>query len=400
MVGQRQLVTLSAHILVVLFVLLIAARPAQAQTESILYPFACTNGGGGACTPWEGVVLDKGGNVYGTTTEGGTSALGVIFKVTPSGAFSTLYNFCSASECADGGWPIYGLVIDKEGNLYGATVYGGAFANGTVFKVTPSGTETVLYNFTSSYSIYYAQPNLALDSKGNLYGVTPDTFSIFKLTPSGTYSTLYTFCSAPNCADGNEPLGGVILDKLDNLYGTTKFGGANGLGIVFKLTPSGTETVLHSFDANGEDGFYPEAGVILDSKDNIYGTTTLGGKIGVGSVFEVTASGTETILYSFAAGADGFSPYASLVFDKKHNLYGTTAYGGSYGSGTVFEVTPKGVETVLHSFERNGTDGYFPATGLAINAAGDLYGTTTDGGSGKGTACVPNGCGVVFKVIP
>ena len=177
------------------------------------------------------------------------------------------------------------------------------------------------------------------------------------------------------------------------------YGGASGFGTVFKVTPSGVETVLHSFAPNGEDGFYPYGGVILDSKGNLYGTTEYGGKTGVGTVFEVTASGTEAILHSFSGGVDGISPYAGLVFDKKDNLYGTTLYGGSFDLGTVFELTNSGTETILHSFARNGTDGYFPSAGLSIDKAGNLYGTTQTGGTASGTSC-SSGCGVVFKIVP
>lgn len=379
--------------------LLVAAHPAQAQTETVLYSFTCQPG----CNALTGVIVDKEGNLYGTTQQIGS---GIVFKLTPSGTLTTFYHFCSVSAaCPDGQYPYAGLALDSKGNLYGTTENGGAEGVGTVFKLTPSGTETVLYSFTCQTDGCFPQAGVVLDSKGNLYGATPfggasASGNLFKLTPSGKFTTLYSFCSAPNCSDGSYPYAGVVLDKSDNLYGTTYEGGAYGFGTVFKVTPSGTETVLHSFDANGEDGFYPQAGAILDSKDNVYGTTNLGGKTGVGAVYEVTASGTETILHSFNAGADGFFPYAGLVFDKNGNLYGTTQYGGSSDLGTVFELTPKGVETVLHSFVHNGTDGSLPLYGsLSIDKSGNLYGTTSTGGGGAvcGTG---TGCGVVFKIVP
>jgi uncharacterized repeat protein (TIGR03803 family) len=378
--------------------LLAAARPAQAQTESILYNFTCGTDG---CPPSSGVVLDKDGNLYGTTCC--ASGYGGIFKLTPSGTFTTIYEFCSQSGCADGAEPYGGVVLDSKGNLYGTTSDGGADNAGTVFKLTPSGTETVLYSFTCRTDGCFPSAGVVLDSKDNLYGTTIGAEgTVFKLTPSGTLTTLYTFCSEANCADGTNPSGGVALDKTGNLYGTSFYGGASGFGTVFKVTPSGKETVLHSFTPNGEDGFYPDAGVILDSKDNVYGTTISGGAIGVGTVFEVTASGTETVLHSFTGGADGISPAASLVFDKKGDLYGTTDSGGSFDLGTVFELTPKGVETTLHSFARNGTDGYYPAgKGVAIDKSGNLYGTTTYGGNFN--KCGPtstSGCGVVYKIVP
>lgn len=393
MTEKHQLVTLSALTLAVFFALLFAARPAQAQTETILYSF---NNGADGVNPVAGVVLDKEGNLYGTTLSGGV--FGNVFELTPSGTLTTLYYFCpNAQSCLDGAFPLGGVALDSKANVYGTTTSGGSDGGGTVFKVTPSGTETVLHSFACPTDGCGPYGGVVRDSKGNLYGTTTDGGAsgggtVFKLTPTGTFTTLHSFCSISHCSDGDYPYASVAIDKAGNLYGTTYYGGASGFGTVFKVTPSGTETVLHSFAPNGQDGFWPRSGVILDSKGNIYGTTTMGGKTGVGTVFEITASGTETILHSFAAGTDGFSPYAGLTFDKKGNLYGTTEYGGSFDLGTVFELTPKGVETVLHSFAKDGTDGYFPyQSGVSIDKSGNLYGTTETGGAGLGT---------VFKIVP
>jgi len=386
--------------LAVLATLLMAARPAQAAAkETIIYSFNCPSDG---CNS-SGVVVDAEGNMYGTAAQGGANDSGTVFKITPSGTFSTLYNFCSESGCADGQDPYGGVILDSEGNLYGTTVYGGASADdGTVFKVTPSGKETVLHEFAGSDGAF-AFGGLVFDSEGNLYGTTSEGGTnnggtVFKITSSGTFSTLYNFCSETNCTDGEYPNSGLAVDSAGNVYGTTYNGGANTLGVVFKVSSSGKETVLHSFVANGEDGMYPEAGVVLNGTE-LHGTTSLGGKDGVGTVFAVTTSGTESILYSFAAGVHGVFPYAGLVLDKKGNLYGTTEYGGSSDEGMAFKVTPKGAETVLHSFAHNGTDGYFPSfSSLAINKSGDLYGTTSEGGDGTG--CGLYGCGEVFRIVP
>src|ERR1019366_6634594 len=192
-----------------------------------------------------------------------------------------------------------------------------------------------------------------------------------------------------NGTDGNDPLGGLIFDASGNLYGTTLGGGTYGGGTVFELTPAGggswTETVLHNFDSNGTDGFTPYAGLIFDSAGNLYGTTRWGGTYGGGTVFELTTAAgggwTEQVLHSFDHNyTDGYYPQAGLIFDAAGNLYGTTSQGGTYVYwGTVFELTPAAggdwTETVLHNFNQNGTDGYYPEAGLIFDAAGNLYGT-------------------------
>ncbi|MGH9644766.1 MAG: choice-of-anchor tandem repeat GloVer-containing protein, partial [Terriglobales bacterium] len=241
---------------------------------------------------------DSSGNLYGTTQYRGAYGGGLVFKLTPSGTESVLYNFCAQPGCADGSTPRAGLALDSQGNLYGTTYKGGVHGDGTVFKLTQSGTETVLYSF----------------------------------------------CSQSGCTDGSNPLATPVLDASGNVYGTTLKGGAHGQGTVFEVSQSGAETVLHSFcSLSGcKDGSNPEAGVVRDASGNLYGTTYYGGlKKGRGAVFEVTASGTETVLHSFTAnGTDGYNPAAPLILDNKGNLYGTTLKGGAHRGGTVFEVTP------------------------------------------------------------
>jgi uncharacterized repeat protein (TIGR03803 family) len=374
--------------------LLAAGLPAQAQTETILYNFSCHTDG---CPP-QGVVVDENDNLYGTTFDGGSFDRGAVFELTSSGAFTTLYSFTGGT---DGSFPYAGVVLDSKGNLYGTTSQGGVAGYGTIFKVTLSGTETVLHSFSCGSEPCYPQRGVVLGPNGSLFGTAypGGTFSfgsVFELTASGTFTTLYSFRGG---TDGNVPNQGIVLDKSGNVYGTTDVGGTAGFGTVFKVSPSGTETVLHSFAPNGKDGFYPAGGVTLDSKDDIYGTTASGGAIGVGTVFKVTPSGTETLLHSLTGGKDGINPEANLVFDKNGNLYGTTAYGGSFDLGMVFELTPSGVETTLHSFADNGTDGYFSfQAGLTIDKSGNLYGTTQNGGTSN-PACT-HGCGVVFKIVP
>ena len=210
-------------------------------------------------------------------------------------------------------------------------------------------TETVLYSFGGQYgdAAYPLYAGLALDKQGDLYGTTPNFGAnnggtVFKLTPTGTETVLHSFGRAYVGPDGSQPYGGVVLDKKGNLYGTTGLGGANNSGTVFEMTPDGAETVLYSFGNQPGDGAFPLAGLVLDKQGNLYGTTVYGGAHGGGTVFQLTPDGAETVLYSFGSQpGDGTNPYAGLVLDKKGNLYGTTGAGGQYGfGGTVFKVTP------------------------------------------------------------
>jgi len=385
----------AALALIFLLTLLAATPPAQAQTETVLHNFNCRTDG---CSTTAGLVIDGAGNLYGTTPTGGPYA-GTVFELTSSGTFTVLYGF--GVQAGDGYAPFGGVILDSAGNLYGTTEQGGAYNAGTVFELTPTGTETILYSFGHGRDGFYPITGVVLDQAGNLYGTTQigGTHSygtVFMLTPSsGTFTTLYNFTGG---ADGNEPYG-VAVDQQGNLYGITLYGGTYGFGVVFKVTPSGTETVLHNFTPNGVDGLFPSAPLTVGPNGNLYGTTSYGGALGVGTVFEITPSGTETILHSFAAGKKGFYPVAGVTFDKKGNLYGTTFYGGSSDLGTVFKLTPLGAESVLHSFADNGTDGFGPDGAVAIDKAGNIYSTTYDGGSGLNCGYV-YGCGTIFKINP
>jgi uncharacterized repeat protein (TIGR03803 family) len=437
----------AALTLLVLGVLLGAA---WAQTESVPYSF-CAQYKNGICTdgasPYTaGVVIDQNGNLYGTTYSGGayngcglSTGCGAVFKLTPEGEETVLYSFCAQANCTDGYSPRAGVVLDRKGNLYGTTYGGGAHDGcgfggcGAVFKLTPEGKETVLYSFCAQGGHYCTDgvfPNgLLFDQDGNLYGTTISGGVygggvVFKLTPKSTETVLYSFCAAAACTDGRYPYAGLVLDGKGNLYGTTIWGGVYygcggdfGCGVVFKLTPTGKETVLHSFCAqlNCTDGAFPLAAPILDEKDNLYGTNSgfgAGGGLncpGCGVVFKLAPNGKYTVLHSFCATincTDGEYPMAGLVLDQKGNLYGTTFYGGAHGSnvvgGVVFMVTPTGKETVLYSFcaQTNCADGTNPTAGLVLDKKGDLYGTTYEGGHYHCVDAFEGGCGVVFKLTP
>jgi uncharacterized repeat protein (TIGR03803 family) len=364
---------------------------AQTDTETVLHSFTSPPKG---ANPYAGVIRDSAGNLYGTTSSGGAKDAGTVFKVNASGLETVLYSFTGG---ADGRAPYAGVIRDSSGNLYGTTVSGGTgYGNcsegcGVVFKLTPAGQETVLYSFTGGADGGNPHAGVVRDSSGNLYGTTflfgtAYVGVVYKLDTSGNETVLHTFTGG---VDGGNPTGGVILDSSGNLYGTTYQYGASGAGVVFKLGTSGQLTALYSFTGNA-DGGYPYAGVIRDSAGNLYGTTPLGGTAGAGVVFKVSASGQETVLHSFTDGADGGYPSAGVIEDSSGNLYGTACAGGTAGAGVVFKVAAGGPETALYSFP-GGTDGSCPYAGVIRDSSGNLYGTTYSGG---GTANL----GLVYEV--
>jgi uncharacterized repeat protein (TIGR03803 family) len=308
-------------------------------TETVLHSF--TGGTTDGRSPVAGLVQDPGGSLYGTTTYGGASNYGVVFKVDASGTETILYNL--AGGTTDGCYPYGGLIRDKAGNLYGTTTECGASSMGTVFEVSKTGTETVLHSFTGwpkdGGFPYYA--SLLMDKKGNLYGVAEQGGSsnegvVFKLSKSGTLSVLHSFTGG---TDGCIPLGTPVMDKKSNLYGTAEECGSSREGIVWKVSSKGMETVLHNFVGGSSDGALPFAGVIMDTKGNFYGDTSQGGSSSVGTIYKMGKKEL-TVLYSFTGGSDGEYPFGGLLRDAKGNLYGTTESGGSYDAGTVWKLRP------------------------------------------------------------
>lgn len=322
-------------------------------SETVLHAFEYGTDGN---YPRAGLVADKAGNLYGTTQFGGTgtgcndNGCGSVFEVSPDSSEKVLYSF---EDGADGSEPISQLVLDKKGNLYGTASSGGSTGLGTIFKVTTQGDLTVLYTFRGGSDGSSPYAGLILDKEGNLYGTTAnggntDCFNgcgtVFKLAPNGTETVLHRFKGGN---DGSYPVARLVADNEGNLYGTTVLSGSganctNYCGTVFKLAPDGTETILHAFQG-GNDGESPYAGVIADRKGNIFGTTLLGGANGIGTVFKIAPDGTESVLYAFTSNI-GANPEAGLIMDRRGNLYGTAITGGdndcqiNYACGTIFEV--------------------------------------------------------------
>jgi len=384
----------AASIVPALAIMLLAAVAATQLAHAQSFTTLATIGGnvGPAVS-----VQDAAGNLYGTTASGG-SGFGTVFKLDPASAVTILYTFTGG---ADGSFPKGSLVLDAAGNIYGTTVRGGLSGFGTVFKLDSSLAETVLYSFTGGAD--GAGPGgLVSDPAGNLYGtafsggITAGPYcasgcgTVFKVDPSGNESTMYSFTG--QAGDGMAPTGNVALDAAGNIYGTTF---ANGpAGKIFKVDPAGTETIVYSSPSySGE----PTGELVLDAAGNIYFTKTSGSHCTTvcgGGVLKLDSAGAVTGLHGFAGSPDGFGPYG-LVLDQTGNIFGTTLEGGTgsctqgnppvpVGCGTIFEIDAAGNETVLYSLTGQ-ADGQSPAASLILDAAGNLYGTTST---------------TVFKLVP
>jgi uncharacterized repeat protein (TIGR03803 family) len=406
-----------------------AATPrAIAQQESLLYSF--NPGGRDGINPQANLIFDTAGNLYGTTFGGGTNGCfgstfncGTVFELSPQkdGGWTekVLHNF---GKGTDGVNPSAGMIFDSSGNLCGTTYEGGAYFFGTVFELSPTAdggwTERVLHHFNfNGKDGTYPAASLISDASGNLYGTTfgggtSNAGTVFELSPaadgSWTEKTLHNFVN--NGRDGIYPSGSLTVDGSGNLYSTTSEGGIYGWGTVFELSPAAggtwTEKILHNFNYNGKDGLQTFAGLTFDVHGNLYGTAA-GGLYGFGTVFELTPTEgrgwSEKILFNFTAKSNGgFNPGSGVVFDANGNLYGTTISGGLYTYGTVFELSPTEgggwSEKTLHNFsgKLSGVDGRQPESSVTVDAAGNVYGTTNQGGAYGGAF----GYGTVFKITP
>ena len=370
---------------------------AHAQTLSVIHNFTGGSDGG---NPVNGFMMGSKGMLFGTASSGGNSGLGVVFKLRGKGAVTVLHSFAGGS---DGAAPNGGVVEDASGALYGTTTAGGTSGKGTVFRVKGKN-ETVLYSFAGGADGADPQAGLAMDASGNLFGTTSaggpaGNGTVFELVPpkggtgQWTERVLYTFGTG---SDGATPIGGVNLDTAGNLYGTTSLGGAYGYGTIFQLTPGSvwTENILHSFQ-NVADGTTPYAGLISDAAGNLYGAATDGGTNGGGTVFELTPSGGSWS-FSVIASLPGWGisgTFRNLVLDASGDIYGTTHCDGADSAGTIFELSPSGgnwTYTLLYTFT-GGSDGLFSISNLVMKR-GRLYGTTIDGGA--------DGAGVIYELTP
>jgi uncharacterized repeat protein (TIGR03803 family) len=404
---------------------LLTATSAAAQSVTILHNF--DDNGKDGFHPWAGLTFDSSGDLYGTTQRGGAKDNGTAFKLTPisGGGWTETILHSFLYDGIDGYDPNGGLILDSAGNLYGTASLGGSgtctnpigivIGCGIVFELqrlsNGSYTENILYNFqNNARDGLEPWSALIMDSAGNLYGTTlgggSDHYgTVFELAPPSstggkwTETILWNF----NKTDGSQPRAALIFDAAGDLYGTTQNGGAYNFGTVFELSPTAggtwTETVLHSFKLSSTELAYPEAPLIFDSAGNLYSTTSYGSQIGGGGVFELSPSTggmwTESILYFFKSGTDGYNSWSPLIFDSHGNLYGTTSSGGTgqckqiglvIGCGTIFKLTPSEgtwTESIVYNFDfRPNNDPEGPeGSGLISDSAGNFYGTTYAGGA-------------------
>jgi uncharacterized repeat protein (TIGR03803 family) len=407
------------------------------STNGILTTLFSFTGANDGANPEAGLVQGSDGYLYGTTGSNPTNTYGTVFKMSTNGSLTTLYKFTGGN---DGCCPQAGLVQGGDGYFYGTTDGGGADQSGTVFRIGTNGTLTTLYSFTG-FNDGYSPRGLVQGSDGYFYGTTVGPVvldktilwgTVFKISASGELTTLYSFTGGK---DGASPMGGLVMGRDGSFYGTTKVANTYQGGTVFKISSEGTFSSLYLF-AGGNDGWAPDSLVqgsdgyfygttrgatnnggtlfkmstdgalanlysfigndgwwpnrlVQGSDSNFYGTTTYGGTNGRGTVFRISAEGTLTNLYWFTGGKDGRAPGGSLVRGRDGNFYGTTYYGGTNDSGTVFKISGEGIFSSLYSFASS-NDGAYPYAGVAQGSDGYLYGTTDGGGT--------NGYGTVFKI--
>ncbi len=388
----------------------------SAQTLNTVVTFTGPNG---ANPPNGSLVQGANGLLYGTTTYGGSLyggnvgcpnpyGCGTVFDVNAANKLNTLASF---SPNGGPGLPVTGVIQFNDGAFYGTTIDGGANDCGTVYKVTGTGTVTTLYSFACDSNGGNPQGGLVQASNGFLYGTTSSfgansSGTVFKISPSGVLTTVHSFCSEPGCTDGTDPVASLIQGTDGNLYGTTDGGGQYNNGTVFKMTLAGDLTSLYSFCSVGNcvDGYGPHSALIQGPDGNFYGTTVGGGKNSGGTLYKITPSGTLTTLYNFNP-TSGYEPTGTLIYASDGNYYGTTQLGGAYSDnganygGTVFKISPSGALHVVYNFcaQQYCTDGESPYAGLLQDTNGILWGTTNQGGD---TNCSTGsvGCGTVFSI--
>lgn len=358
---------------------------------SIVHHFA---GAPDGAQPMGELMPDGDGNFYSTTLSGGTLDSGTLYKLDATGTVTVLHSLGAQASPPYG--PRSGLARDASGNFYLAVYSGGTPNFGAIVKVDPAGSATILHEFDMTDPLgVFPSGSLFLARDGNLYGTTESRAAyhggaLFQITPAGASSLVHSFGDV--AADALTPQGELAQDEAGNLYGASQDGGSAASGTVYKVSPGGAVTVIHSFGTGATTGLMPQEGITRDAAGNLYGTTAVGGGSGnPGTVFKVSPSGVATDLHAFStASGDGYQPLGGVVADANGNVFGTTSLGGAHGHGIVFKISRSGVYTVLHEFNPGAGDGGTPKATLTIATDGTLYGTTNAGGA--------SGHGTIFKI--
>jgi uncharacterized repeat protein (TIGR03803 family) len=383
--GENMNLTKGNLLAIVAAIITVGCFTVSAQTVTTLHSF---NGADGR-SPEATLVQGSDGNFYGTTALGGAHAKGTVFRIDAAGNLTTLHSFSGFP--GDGALPVAGLVQGADGNFYGTTASGGAFFQGTIFRMNSSGTITLLHSF-NSFLGEGAVPvaGLVEGSDGNFYGTTVlggEHFrgTVFKIDATGTLITLHSFSGSPS--EGANPVAALVQGSDGNFYGTTPSGGEHFQGVVFRISQGGVHTVLHSFSGYPGEGAVPFAALVQGNNGNFYGTTAIGGAHFKGTVFNIDPAGSLTTLHSFSGSpGEGANPVAGLAQGGDGNFYGTTALGGAHSRGTVFNIDAVGNLTTLHSFIGSPSEGALPFGGLVQGSDGNFYSTTALGGAhGAGT---------------
>ena len=369
---------------VAMALMITAALSASAQTYTKLYTWPEDTRGDTGMGLAGIMTQGRDGNIYGTVGDDNSNAAGSAFKMTPAGTFTRIYSFCALTSCADGLGPWGGLNLGKDGNFYGTTTGGGSVASGTVFRLTPTGTLTTVWNFdngTDGGAPWYP-PLQGLD--GNFYGVSSTVYSgdygaFYKLVPTATPPYKESVPVDFNYTNGNDP--NLPVQATDgNFYGSAFSGGSKGIGVVYRTTAAGVITVLHNFTGYPTDGTSPLGALVQGNDGSFYGVTYQGGTSNLGMAFKITSTGTLTILHNFVgAPNDAAYPRSGLTLGSDGNLYGTTLNGGKANGGTIYKLTPAGVFTILYNFcSLTGcTDGFSPVIPLLQHTNGEFYGSTS-----------------------
>ena len=349
-------------------------------------------------------LVEVGGQFYGTATAGGSRQLGTIFRISSTGSFTLLHTFCQEPRCTDSARPGRYLTGGPSGSVYGVSLSGGTADGGAIFKLSSGGSFSLVHKFCSEARCADGlQPVSVLFDGGTLFGTTTGGGShgsgtAFMIDASGTEHVLYNFCSQANCTDGISP-GALIRGRDGNFYGTTAAGGKNQAGTVFRMTPTGTMTVLYSFctQANCADGERPAQILVQGKSGSFYGTTG-GAGANSGTVFEISPAGALHTLHIFCQSdfcRDGATPVDGLVLAKDGSFYGTVASGSRFYSGSIFHLTPTGDYSLVYDFcaEHGCFDGVTPALAPILGSDGMLYGVTGAGGRA-------NNAGTVYRLQP